>query len=49
MVAREDRPAGEVAAENAMGHPALVDYKAVPRVVYTDPEIAATLVREPRA
>jgi dihydrolipoamide dehydrogenase len=40
---------GEVAAENAMGHPALVDYKAVPRVVYTDPEIAAVGLTEAEA
>jgi dihydrolipoamide dehydrogenase len=40
---------GEVAAENAMGHPALVDYKAVPRVVYTEPEIAAVGMTEAEA
>ncbi len=40
---------GEVAAENAMGHHALVDYKAVPRVVYTEPEIAAVGLTEAQA
>jgi len=40
---------GEVAAENAMGHNALVDYKAVPRVVYTEPEIAAVGLTEAQA
>jgi len=40
---------GEVAAENAMGHAAFVDYKAVPRVVYTDPEIAAVGLTEEQA
>ena len=31
---------GEVAAENAMGHDAVVASRAVPRPIYTDPEIA---------
>jgi dihydrolipoamide dehydrogenase len=32
---------GEVAAENACGHEAVVDNRAVPRPIYTDPEIAS--------
>ena len=32
---------GEVAAENACGHDAVVDNRAVPRPIYTNPEIAA--------
>src|SRR3954447_2304228 len=31
---------GEVAAENACGHDAIVDNRAVPRPIYIDPEIA---------
>ena len=37
---------GEVAAENACGHDAVVANRAVPRPIYTDPEIAG--VRDPR-
>ena len=33
---------GEVAAENACGHDAVVDNRAVPRPIYTDPEIATS-------
>jgi dihydrolipoamide dehydrogenase len=40
---------GEVAVENALGHEVAVDYKAVPRVVYTDPEIAAVGLTEAQA
>src|SRR6478736_644761 len=32
---------GEIAAENALGHDATIDYSAVLRCVYTDPEVAA--------
>src|SRR4051794_38662465 len=32
---------GEVAAENAMGHEAEIDYGSTPRCIYTDPEDAA--------
>ena len=41
---------GEVAAENACGHDAVVDNRAVPRPIYTDPEIAGVgLPRRRRA
>ncbi|MGZ4381745.1 MAG: dihydrolipoyl dehydrogenase [Gaiellaceae bacterium] len=40
---------GEVAAENAMGHDALVDARAVPRPIYTDPEIAGVGLTEAQA
>jgi dihydrolipoamide dehydrogenase len=40
---------GEVAAENACGHDALVDNRAVPRPIYTDPEIAGVGLTEAEA
>ncbi|MBV8395302.1 MAG: dihydrolipoyl dehydrogenase [Actinobacteria bacterium] len=40
---------GEVAAENASGHEATVDNRAVPRPIYTDPEIAAVGLTEAEA
>jgi dihydrolipoamide dehydrogenase len=40
---------GEVAAENAMGHEATVGSPAVPRPIYTDPEIAGAGLTEAQA
>jgi dihydrolipoamide dehydrogenase len=40
---------GEVAAENATGHDAVVDNRAVPRPIYTDPEIAGVGLTEAEA
>jgi dihydrolipoamide dehydrogenase len=40
---------GEVAAENVCGHDAIVDSRAVPRPIYTDPEIAAVGLTEAEA
>ena len=40
---------GEVAAENACGHEALIGEPAVPRPIYTDPEIAAVGLTELQA
>src|SRR5215203_3665165 len=40
---------GEVAAENALGHEAVVDNRGVPRPIYTDPEIAAVGLTEQEA
>ena len=40
---------GEVAAENACGHDAVVDNRAVPRPIYTDPEIAGVGLTEAQA
>jgi dihydrolipoamide dehydrogenase len=40
---------GEVAAENAMGHEAVVENRGVPRPIYTDPEVAAVGLTEAEA
>lgn len=40
---------GEVAAENALGHDAVVDARGVPRPIYTDPEIAGVGLTEAQA
>jgi dihydrolipoamide dehydrogenase len=40
---------GEVAAENAAGHDAIIDNRAVPRPIYTDPEIAGVGLTEAEA
>jgi dihydrolipoamide dehydrogenase len=40
---------GEVAAENATGHEATMDVRAVPRPIYTDPEIASVGLTEAEA
>jgi dihydrolipoamide dehydrogenase len=39
----------EIAAENAMGHDAVVDNRGVPRPIYTDPEIASVGLTEEAA
>lgn len=40
---------GEIAAENAMGKSSVVDYRVVPRCIYTMPEIAAVGMTEKEA
>jgi len=40
---------GEIAAENAAGHEATFDNRAIPRPIYTDPEIAAVGLTEAEA
>src|SRR5262249_17953396 len=40
---------GEVAAENALGNDSVVDNRAVPRPIYTDPEIASVGLTEAAA
>ena len=37
---------GEIAAENALGHPRQADYRAVPTCVYTQPEVAGAGMTE---
>jgi dihydrolipoamide dehydrogenase len=39
----------EVAAENAMGHEAVVDNRGIPRPIYTDPEVASVGLTESEA
>jgi dihydrolipoamide dehydrogenase len=40
---------GVVAAENAMGHPAKIDYKAVPSPIFTEPELSSVGMSEKEA
>jgi dihydrolipoyl dehydrogenase len=40
---------GEIAAENATGHEAVFNNRAIPRPIYTDPEIAAVGLTEDQA
>jgi dihydrolipoamide dehydrogenase len=40
---------GEIAAENAMGHDATMDYNVVPRVIFTFPEVASVGLTEAQA
>jgi dihydrolipoamide dehydrogenase len=40
---------GEIAAENAMGHEATMDYNVVPRVIFTFPEVASVGLTEAQA
>jgi dihydrolipoamide dehydrogenase len=40
---------GEIAAENAMGHEAVMENRGVPRPIYTDPEVAGVGLTEQEA
>jgi dihydrolipoamide dehydrogenase len=40
---------GEVAVENAMGKDSMIDYRVVPRCIYTMPEVAAVGLTESQA
>ena len=46
MLAHKATHEGKVAAEVASGHPAVMDPRAIPSVVYTDPEVAWTGLTE---
>jgi dihydrolipoamide dehydrogenase len=49
MLAHVASRQGEVAVENILGHPAEIDYHAVPNCVFTDPEIAGVGLTEQEA
>jgi dihydrolipoamide dehydrogenase len=49
MLAHVASREGEVAAENIMGHPAVMDYKTVPSVIYTSPAVASVGLSEEAA
>ncbi|MBE9512974.1 MAG: dihydrolipoyl dehydrogenase [Chloroflexi bacterium] len=40
---------GEIAAENALGHPRQADYRAVPSCIFTQPEVAGVGITEMEA
>ena len=49
MLAHKSTYQGKIAAEVASGHPAIYDVRAVPSVIYTDPEVAWAGVTEMEA
>jgi len=49
MLAHKATHEGKVAAEVASGHPSVMDPRAIPSVVYTDPEVAWTGLTEVEA
>jgi dihydrolipoamide dehydrogenase len=49
LLAHKASHEGEVVAEVIAGRPAAVDYKAVPAVIFTDPEIATVGLTEAQA
>ncbi len=49
MLAHVASREGIIAAENAMDHPAVMDYQAVPRCIFSRPEIAAVGLNENEA
>ena len=49
MLAYTASQEGEIAAENIMGHEAVMDYRATPSCIFTDPEVASVGLREHEA
>lgn len=49
MLAHAASREGETAAENIMGHPAVMDYKTVPSAIYTSPALASVGLSEEAA
>ena len=49
MLAHVAMAEAECAARNALGHPASVSYKAVPRCIYTSPEVGCVGLTEKKA
>ena len=49
MLAHVASREGEVAAENIMGHPGVMDYKTVPSAIYTSPALASVGLSEEAA
>jgi dihydrolipoamide dehydrogenase len=49
MLAHKASAEGIAAAENALGHPAMVDYSKIPNCIYTFPEVASVGLTEKQA
>jgi dihydrolipoamide dehydrogenase len=49
MLAHAASREGEVAAENILGHPAVMDYNTVPSAIYTSPAVASVGLSEEEA
>lgn len=49
MLAHVASREGVVAVENALGHQAMMDYRAIPRCIYTFPEVASVGIDEQKA
>ncbi len=49
MLAHTATLEGECAVSNALGHESIIDYKAIPSCIYTDPEVASVGLTEKEA